>query len=179
MHSDNQKPWTAITYAQDFSAEGASLGPQTILRLKKIVDARNDGYNIRAVVLAGGLGPDTREYPKQTRAFSAMMAEWLVNDGKLPAETIYYSDKGWNCIEVTLEMIRQIKINGLPRNVLIVSTGFHIFPRMWTTWYLLCAGKRDWSLACAPEWTGTYDLWHELAGTIKYIPMALWYRRRI
>jgi tartrate dehydratase beta subunit/fumarate hydratase class I family protein len=179
MHVDKRKPWTAITYAQDFSGEGAALGPQTILRLKKIVDARNDGYNIAAVVLAGGLGPDVAEYPKQTKAFSAMMAEWLAVEGKLPASALYHSDRGWNCIEVTMEMIRQIKFNRLPQNVLVVSTGFHIFPRMWTTWVLLCARKKGWSLAFVPDWTGAYDMLHELLGTAKYIPMALWYRRKI
>jgi tartrate dehydratase beta subunit/fumarate hydratase class I family protein len=179
MHADKRKPWTAITYAQDFSEQGAALGPQTILRLKKIVESRDQGYNIRAVVLAGGLGPDVAEYPKQTKAFSAMMAEWLVAEGNFSKETVYHSDHGWNCIEVTLEIIRQIKMNRLPQNVLVVSTGLHIFPRMWTTWVLLCSGKRDWDLAFAPDWTGTYDLWHELAGTVKYIPMGLWYRWKV
>jgi tartrate dehydratase beta subunit/fumarate hydratase class I family protein len=176
MHADKERFWTAVTYAQDFSEEGASLGPQTILRLRKIVDARNGGYNIRAVVLAGGFGPEISEYPKQTRAFSAMMAEWLTAEGKMEADTVYHSDQGWNCIEVTMEMIRQIKVKHLPKNVLVVSTGFHIFPRMWTTWTLLCAGKKGWSLAFVPDWTGTYDIWHERAGTAKYIPMAIWYR---
>lgn len=179
MHVDKRKPWTAITYAQDFSGQGASLGPQTTLRLKKIRESRDQGYNIRAVVLAGGLGPDVEEYPNQTQAFSTMMAEWLATEGTFQPETIFHSDRGWNCIEVTLEMIRQIKINHLPKNVLVVSTGFHIYPRMWTTWVLLCSKKKDWDLAFAPDWTGTYDLWHELAGTVKYIPMALWNRRKV
>jgi hypothetical protein len=29
--------WTAITYPQDFSDKGAGLGPQTILRLQRII----------------------------------------------------------------------------------------------------------------------------------------------
>lgn len=176
---DKQKAWTAVTYAQDFSREGASLGPQTILRLKKIASARDSGYNIDAVVLAGGLGPDVAEYPRQTRAFSAMMAEWLVDEGKLPSEKVYHSDQGWNCIEVTLEMIRQIKANRLSQNVLVVSTGFHIYPRMWTAWTLLCAGKRNWSIAFVPEWAGSYGFIHEFLGTVKYVPMALWYRGKV
>jgi len=178
MRADD-KLWTAVTYAQDVSQEGAALGPQTILRLKKIVDFRNQYFNIRDVVLAGGLGPDVAEYPKQTRAFSAMMADWLAMEGSFSATDIYHSDQGWNCIEVTLEMIRQIKLNRLPQNVLVVSAGFHIFPRMWSTWTLLCGGKKGWSLGYVPDWTGTCDILHELGGTAKYIPMAIWYRQKI
>ncbi len=179
MDAEKQKPWTAITYAQDFSDDGAGLGPQTILRLKRIAQARDEGYNIRAVVLAGGIGPEKEKYPKQTKPFANMMGEWLVNEGKFPAESIHCSADAWNCIEVTLEMIRLIKANHLPQNVLVVSTGFHIYPRMWTTWMLLCGGKRGWSLGFVPEWKGTYYLFHEWAGTVKYIPMAIWYRGRI
>src|SRR5215469_18842130 len=73
MAADKQKSWTAITYAQDFSDEGAGLGPQTILRLQRIVDARNEGYNIKAVVLAGGIGPEKELYPMQTKPFANMM----------------------------------------------------------------------------------------------------------
>jgi hypothetical protein len=179
MAADKQKSWTAITYAQDFSGEGAGLGPQTILRLQRIVEARNEGYQIKAVVLAGGIGPDKALYPKQTKPFANMMGEWLVNEGKFSPGEIYCSADAWNCIEVTLEMIRLIKANRLPQNVLVVSTGHHIYPRMWTTWKLLCGGKRDWSLGFVPEWKGTYDLVHEWAGTVKYIPMAIWYRRTV
>ena len=179
MVADKQKSWTAITYAQDFSDEGAGLGPQTILRLQRIVEARNEGYQIKAVVLAGGIGPEKALYPKQTKSFANMMGEWLVSEGKFSAGEIYCSADAWNCIEVTLETIRLIKANRLPQNVLAVSTGHHIYPRMWTTWQLLCGGKRDWSLGFVPEWKGTYDRFHEWAGTVKYIPMALWYRRNV
>ena len=178
---DKNTAWTAITYPQDFSAEGAGLGPQTILRLQRIVQARREGYNIRAVVVACGLGPDTKEYPHQTRSFAAMMGEWLVREGTFSSDTIHCSPnlKAWNCIEVTLEMISLIQARQLPRNVLVVSTGYHIYPRMWSTWVLLCGGRRNWKLAFAPAWNGTYDLPHELAGTVKYIPLALWHRYRI
>jgi hypothetical protein len=176
-----QEGWTAVTYPQDFSDQGASLGPQTILRLKKIVLARRQGCNIRAIVLACGLGPDKHEYPRQTRSFAAMMKDWLVNEGAISADMIHCSanDQVWNCIEVTVEMIKMIKAMGLSKNVLVISTGFHIFPRMWSTWVLLCGRKRDWKLTFLPAWEGTYDLLHELAGTVKYIPMALWYRSKV
>jgi hypothetical protein len=82
-------------------------------------------------------------------------------------------------MEVTLEMISMIKEAGLPRNVLVASTGFHIYPRMWATWILLCGGRKDWKLAFAPAWDGKYDALHELAGTVKYVPLALWHRWRI
>ena len=179
MDSPKQKSWTAITYAQDFSDQGAGLGLQTILRLQRIVDARKEGYNIKAVVLAGGIGPEKELYPKQTKPFANMMGEWLVNEGKFTPEEIHCSADAWNCIEVTLEMIRLIKLNRLPQNVLVVSTGHHIYPRMWTTWKLLCRSKRGWSLGFLPEWKGTYDRFHEWAGTVKYIPMALWYRKKV
>jgi len=181
QHALKQEPWTAITYPQDFSGAGAGLGPQTILRLQRIVRARREGYNICAVVLACGLGPDTHEYPNQTRSFANMMKEWLVNEGTFSADMIHCSsnDKAWNCIEVTLEMIKMIKAKGLSKNVLVASTGFHIFPRMWSTWVLLCGRKPGWKLAFLLAWEGTYDLPHELAGTVKYIPMALWYRGKI
>ena len=179
MIADKQKSWTAITYAQDFSDEGAGLGPQTILRLQRIVDARKEGYNIKAVALAGGIGPEKTLYPKQTKPFANMMGEWLVTEGKFSADEVYCSADAWNCFEVTLEMIRLIKANRLPQNVLVVSTGHHIYPRMSTTWKLLCAGKNGWSLRFVPEWKGTYYLFHELAGTVKYIPMALWYRGKV
>ena len=170
-----------MTYPQDFSGEGAALGPQTILRLKRLVYARQQGHNIGAVVLACGIGPDVHEYPKQTRPFSEMMRDWLVAEGTFPAEMIHCSPnhKAWNCIEVTMETIQMVKARGLPRNVLVASTGFHIFPRMWTTWTLLCGGKKGWKLAFEPDWEGTYGAVHELLGTCKYVPMALWYRGRI
>ena len=173
-------PWTAITYPQDFSGQGAGLGPQTILRLKRIVAARREGYDIRAIVLACGIGPDMTQHPKQTRPFAEMMKEWLVAEGTFPTDMIHSStnNKAWNCIEVTLEMIEMIKATGLSRNVLVVSTGFHIYPRMWSTWVLLCGGKKNWKLGFVPAWDGTYNFPHELGGTIKYIPMALWYRGR-
>ena len=173
--------WTAITYPQDFSGAGAGLGPQTILRLQRIVQARREGYNIGAIVLACGLGPDVREYPQQTKSFASMMKDWLVKEGTFPAAMIHCStnDKVWNCIEVTIEMITMIKAQGLPRNVLVASTGFHIYPRMWSTWVLLCGWKRGWKLGFVSAWEGTYDLPHELAGTVKYVPMALWYRAKI
>lgn len=174
-----QKSWTAITYAQDFSGEGAGLGPQTILRLKRIMEARATGYNIEAIVLAGGIGPDKEEYPKQTRPFAEMMKEWLVTEGKFPANKIYCDVESWNCIEATIGMIRVIKENKLPQNVLVVSTGGHIYPRMWTAWTLLCGRKSGWSLGFVPDWKGAYDLLHELGGTVKYIPMSLWYRRGV
>jgi len=175
------EPWTAITYPQDFSDEGAGLGTQTVLRLRRIIHARREGYNISAIVLACGLGPEVSKYPKQTRPFSEMMKDWLIAEGTFPPEKIYCSanHKAWNCMEVTLEMIKMIESKALSQNVLVASTGFHIFPRMWATWTLLCRGKRDWNLAFAPAWDGTYDMPHELAGTVKYIPMALWYRHKI
>lgn len=181
MIPDKQTPWTAITYAQDFRDEGAALGAQSILRLRAIASARNDGYDIRAVALAGGLRPKLKEYPKQTRPLAQMMGEWLVTEEKFPADMVHQStnNKAWNCIEVTLELIRMIKTGGMPQNVLIVSTGFHIYPRMWTTWVLLCGGKRGWKLGFLPAWQGTYGVFHELAGTVKYIPMSLWYRHTV
>lgn len=181
MRSRRHEPWTAITYPQDFSEEGAGLGPQTILRLKRLVLARRQGYDIQSIVLACGLGPDISEYPRQTRLFADMMGEWLVTEGTFSADKIHCStnNRAWNCIEVTLEMIKMIKEKGLSRNVLVVSTGFHIFPRMWSTWVLLCGGRRDWKLAFAPAWDGRYGILHELGGTVKYIPMALWYRGKI
>ncbi len=149
--------------------------------MKRIVLARRQGYNIGAVVLAGGLGPDTDEYPRQTRAFADMMGKWLAREGTFSQDLIHCStnQRAWNCMEVTLEMIKTIKAKSLPQNVLVVSTGLHLFPRMWTAWVLLCGGRGDWRLAFAPAWEGTYSLLHELAGTIKYIPMALWYRGKI
>jgi hypothetical protein len=181
LRSNQREDWTAITYAQDFSDEGAGLGPQTILRLRRIVQAQRQGYNIGAVVLAGGLGPDNNEYPKQTRSFAKMMGDWLIREGTFPASRIYCStnDRVWNCIEVSLEMIAMIKSKDLPRNVLVASTGFHIYPRMWVTWVLLCGGRKGWRLKFAPDWEGEYDALHELAGTVKYIPLALWHRWRI
>ena len=175
--TSKQEPWTAITYPQDFSDGGAGLGPQTILRLKRIVLARREGYDIRAIVLACGLGPDTHEYPRQTKPFDQMMKEWLVAEGTFLADMIHCSEnhKVWNCIEATLEMIRMIQSRDLPRHVLVASTGFHLYPRMWTTWVLLCGVKDGWKLAFAPAWEGTYGVVHEFAGTVKYIPMALWF----
>jgi len=107
-----------------------------------------------------------------------MMKDWLVAEGTFPADTIHCSTNhaAWNCMEVTLEMIKMIKAQGLSRNVLVVSTGFHIYPRMWMTWILLCGGKGNWKLGFAPAWDGTYSIPHEIGGTIKYIPLALWHR---
>ena len=110
-----------------------------------------------------------------------MMKDWLVQEGTFSAETIHCStnDRVWNCIEVTVEMIQMIQTQGLSKNVLVVSTGYHIYPRMWATWILLRGGKRGWKLGFLPAWEGAYDLPHELAGTVKYVPMALWYRAKI
>jgi hypothetical protein len=181
MHPDKNAPWTAITYPQDFSGAGAGLGAQTILRLQRLVLARQQGWNITAIVLACGIGPDMRKHPKQTRPFADMMKEWLVAEGTFPTDLIRCSanHKAWNCMEVTLEMLKMIKAQGLSRNVLVASTGFHIYPRMWMTWFLLCGGRKDWRLGFTPAWEGTYNIPHELGGTIKYIPMALWYRGKI
>src|ERR1035437_2081862 len=137
MNHKQSLPWTAITYPQDFSDEGAALGPQTILRLQRIVTAEKNGeYMISSVVLACGIGPDKDQYPRQTLSFSDMMKRWLIDEGTFPSTVIYSSSnhQAWNCIEVTLEMIRMIKEKDLPRNILVISTGFHIYPRMWTTW---------------------------------------------
>jgi|GEM_PF-5333223 len=181
--SSNNLLWVAVTYPQDFSFRGASLGPQTILRLQRLVDAKHaKKIKISHVILACGMCPNKKKFPLQTHSFASMMQEWLIHEGTFSREQILCSDnhKVWNCIEVTLEMIRMIRHHQLPENVLIVSTGFHIFPRMWITWRLLTSGK-SWSIGAVPEWTGTYGIIHELFGTIKYIPMALWYRwvRRI
>lgn len=181
VHLRKDNPWTAITYAQDFCDEGAGLGAQSILRLQAIASARDEGYNLRAVVLAGGLRPKISEYPKQTKPLAEMMGDWLVTEGKFPPDLVHRStnNKAWNCIEATLEMIHMIKTQSLPQNVLVISTGFHIFPRMWATWVLLCGGKKDWQLGFLPAWHGTYGVLHELGGTVKYIPIALWYRGKI
>ena len=132
-------------------------------------------------MLAGGIGPETKKYPRQTRSFADMMGEWLVKQGGFSPDQVHCSQNQtvWNCIEVTLEMIDLIKKKHLPRQVLVVSTGYHVYPRMWTTWVLLCGAKKKWKLGFIPAWEGTYDLLHELGGTVKYIPMALWYRRGI
>jgi hypothetical protein len=172
------RSWTAVTYPQDFSEEGASLGPQTILRLQKIVSVqRQGGFRVSDIVLACGMCP-TPEYPRQTRSFGIMMKKWLIAEGTFTADAIHSSPnyRVWNCIQSTLEMIRMIEARDLPRNVLVVSTGFHIYPRMWMTWKILLGCNRRWKLAFAPAWNGTFGLFHELGGTIKYIPMALWYR---
>jgi len=178
MAPRKNKPWTAITYPQDFSDEGAGLGPETILRLKRIIRARREGCDIKAIVFACGLGPEVQKYPKQVLPFDAMMRDWLVAEGTFPADVIHCSPdhKVWNCIEATLEMIRVIQKKKLPRNVLVVSAGFHIYPRMWLTWILLCGGRKDWKLAFAPAWEGKSGFLHEIGGTIKYIPLALWHR---
>jgi len=169
-----------MTYPQDFSDQGAGLGPQTILRLRQIVLARRNGRDIQAIVLACGLGPDKTEYPRQRRPFSEMMKDWLVAEGTFQADMIHCSmdHTPWNCIEVTLETIRMVREKKLPGNILVVSTGYHLYPRMWTTWVLICGGKKEWRLAFFPAWEGTYDILHELLGTIKYIPLALWHRWR-
>ena len=180
MKPQSLNNWTAVTYPQDFSGQGAGLGLQTILRLQRMAMAWREGYHIQAIVLACGLGPDVGEYPRQTRPFSEMMKDWLISEGGFLPEMVHCSanHSAWNCLEVTLESIKLIKAEKLPQNVLVVSTGRHLFPRMWTTWVLLCGGRKDWRLAFAPAWNGTYDLWHELLGTAKYIPLALWYRFR-
>ena len=100
MRPPKNEPWTAITYPQDFSGEGVGLGTQTILRLQRIVQARHEGYNINAIVLACGLGPEVSKYPKQTRPFSEMMRDWLVAEGTFPVGMIHCSAnlKAWNCI---------------------------------------------------------------------------------
>lgn len=179
MAPDKSTSWTAITYAQDFSGQGSGLGPQTILRLNAIVKALQEGYNITAIVLAGTVGPEAKKYPNQTRPLATMMVEWLVTEGKIPPTLIHSSTDAWNCIEVTLEMIRVIKQDNLSRNMLVISASGHIYPRMWTTWKLLCGGKKEWRLGFLPARDGTSDLLHELGGTVKYIPMSLWYRGKI
>jgi len=182
MNSICTRVWTAVTYPQDFSHNGAELGPQTILRLRRLVSARkNAEYGIGSIVLACGIGPDRHEYPRQSISFANMMKKWLVTEGTFRDDMIHCSPnhRVWNCIEVTLEMIRMVKEMGLPKNILIVSTGFHIYPRMWTTWKLLCPRSKGWNLRFAAAWDGTYGVFHELAGTAKYIPMALWHRNKI
>jgi len=182
MNISTNHSWTAITYPQDFSDEGLGLGEKTIYRLRKIVDVKQDRtYNIQAIVLASGFGPDRDEYPNQHKSFEAMMAEWLISEGKISKEIIHCSNnpKVWNCIEMTLEMIHIMKTRNLPKNVLIVSNYHHIYPRMWTTWMLLCGKKYGWRLAFCPENNGTSKFFHEIGGTVKYIPMALWHRHSI
>ncbi|MEI6057417.1 MAG: hypothetical protein WCQ60_00415 [bacterium] len=174
-----QRSWTAVTYPQDFCEHGAALGPQTILRLQKLVDTQKQGrFQISHVVLACGIGPDTQEYPQQVKSFAVMMKDWLVAEGTFDANVIHCSknDNVWNCIEVTIEMIRVIRGFNLSRNILVVSTGFHLYPRMWVTWKLICRRKHCWNVAFVPAWKGTYSIVHELLGTVKYIPIALWYR---
>lgn len=183
MNTNNkhQQSWTVVTYPQDFSDKGAGLGAQTILRLQKIVDTQKRGdIHIAHIVLAGGIGPDRKEYPEQRESFARMMRDWLVEEGTFNSGVIHYSknDIAWNCIEVTVEMLKIIKGFNLPRNILVVSTGFHVYPRMWTTWKIICSKKRGWRLAFIPAWNGTYGAVHELLGTVKYIPLALWYRFR-
>jgi hypothetical protein len=179
IHLAKKQSWTVVTYPQDFSNEGASLGPQTILRLQKIVDIRAQGtVPISSVVLACGLSPDVHRYPFQRKSFALMMKEWLIGEGGINPEIIHCSqnDGVWNCIEVTMEDIRLINVLGLSHNVLVVSTGFHIYPRMWVTWKILCSNNSRWHVKFVPIWGGSYKIFHELGGTVKYIPMALWYR---
>lgn len=182
MKIDKNLPWTAITYPQDFSLGGLELGKKTISRLQQIILTKCEGkYNISAIALASGFGPDKDEYPKQQRSFESMMKDWLISNGEIPDKIVYCSHnaKVWNCIEMTLEIIRMIKAHNLPKNVLVVSNYFHIYPRMWITWMILCSGKSGWNLAFCPERKGTSEFFHELGGTIKYIPLALWYRHNV
>ena len=182
MNNENlirNRSWTAITYPQDFCDNGAELGPQTILRLQTIVDTHRCGIaHVGNIVLACGIGPEVRRYPNQTRSFAVMMKEWLIAEGTFDQSIIHCSrdDKVWNCIDATVEMMKLIKSLNLSRNVLVVSTAFHIYPRMWITWRILCAKRKPWQLAFIPAWEGTYSIIHELGGTVKYIPMVLWYR---
>ncbi len=173
------RSWTVVTYPQDFSNNGGDLGPQTILRLEKLVETYNLGkYKISAIVLACGLGPNKYEYPNQSESFAVMMKRWLVNEGSIDPSIIHCSqnDRVWNCIEVTLEMTDMINRSHLSRNILVVSTGFHIYPRMWITWKILCSMNDSWKSAYIPAWNGKYSIIHESAGTVKYLVLALWYR---
>lgn len=176
------REWTAITYPQDFSDEGAQLGHETILRLKKLVSIRKENkYSIKSVVLASGMCPNENLFPLQTEPFEILMKRWLVAEGTFSATEIFcgHDLTTWNCLEMTLTMIKVIKEHQLPKNVLVISAGGYIYPRLWITWKLLCRRKPDWNLAFAPEWSGKYSIAHEIFGTLKYLPLAAWHRSRI
>jgi hypothetical protein len=182
MNAKKPTLWTGVSYPQDFSNQGATIGPQTILRLRRLIRAHSqENFIIKDIVFACGIRPHAHEYPLQKDTFSEMMKEWILTQGNwFSPESIHCSPniQAWNCIESTLEMIHIINTRNLSRNVLVVSTGFHIYPRMWVTWKILCPKSDGWNLHFVSAWEGSYGIFHELAGTAKYIPMALWYRLR-
>jgi hypothetical protein len=166
------QPWTATVLPYEFGLDGNSVGPQTALRLKRLVNEHVAGNrNIPNVILAAGFAPLGIRTARQTRTFSEMMREWLVDEGTFLPEQIHKSPDTtvWTSIGESLEVIRMIEEMGLSRNILVVSTWNHIYPRMWITWHLLLLFRPGWHVDFATTKNCSVGMTHELLGTVKYI----------
>jgi hypothetical protein len=173
-------PWTGFVLPYEFGPDGNSVGPQTALRLKRLVKEHVAGNrNIPNVILAAGFAPLGIRTARQTRTFSEMMREWLVDEGTFLPEQIHKSPDStvWTSIGESLEVIRMIEEMGLSRNILVVSTWNHIYPRMWITWHLLLLFRPGWHVDFATTKKCSVGWEHELLGTVKYVWKSLAVRR--
>ena len=179
-----KNPWTALVLPYEFGPDGISLCPQTVGRLERLVSAvRVDGYNIPAVVLAAGLPPaywSDRDSCPHTMPFSDLMYSWLVAEKTFHFEQIHVSNDAhvwtsWSEINEAISMIERFE---LPRNILVVSTGNHVYPRLWLTCRILLAFKKGWHVRFCPTWKYRVGMTHELLGTVKYMPMSIASRLR-
>ncbi len=103
------------------------------------------------------------------------MKHWLVTEGTFKPEQIHVSRNpriwtSWGEIRETISMIEQYD---LPRNVLVVSTWNHVYPRLWLTWRILLLFKKGWHVRFCSTWKCRVGMMHELLGTAKYAFMAM------
>ena len=174
MSTFNQWPCTAVVYGHDLIDGGWSLGPGTINRLQRVVNAsRIDGFNIPAVVVTAGISPDKKTHYQQSLTMAVLMRQWLCENSHFPRACIYESNRSrvWTSMEETFEAMRIIRLKKLPTNILVVSSRDHLFPRLFLTWHIL--KPPGWKIATASHPRRSSSVTHEFLGTMKYVPWAL------
>lgn len=177
-----QYPHTAVIHPFELTPDGNHVGWQTAERLGIFEQTVKGGpYNISAVVLTAGYPPSlTRRHPGQRRTLARMMQEWLLERQVLPAECIHVSDNPlvWTSRGEILEAVHMIEERGLSRNLLVISTWNHVYPRLFITWKILLAMRAEWHVRFASATTCHVPVMHELAGTLFYVAWAIRQRAR-
>ncbi len=164
MRQNREKVWTLFVLPCDTANEGKTIGVETLIRLEAVLDATKK-FPVSDIVITAGISPDKES--GMIEPFTILMEKKLRELGvKIP---IHKSEnmKTWTSFEETLEAMRMIWEKNFFTNVLVVSTGFHIYPRLWVMWKIL--KPPGWKVKFFPAWEGSVDFLHEFLGTFAYI----------
>lgn len=129
-----------MVYACDFSQRGAALGAETISRLLHLHELEK-AFQIAGLIMSAGFHPDPQAYPEQRKSFGAMMHKWVRNNTSIPDEAIYTDRPVWGTVGETYGAVRIIEEEGLPADVHIVTSDYHVM-RVKMCWFLYSFGKK-------------------------------------